>query len=169
MAAPFHLTGDPASSDYVYARYGNPTWTAFERALGELEGGEALVFSSGMAAAAAVLIPAVGPDEVLVVPEDCFAAVRGIAAEHGTARGAEVRVVPSTTKAMVDAAQGAKLVWAETPTNPALNVVDISAVAEAVCSPSTTRWRRRSRSGRSSSAQTSRWPARRSTSPATAT
>jgi cystathionine gamma-lyase len=132
FAAPFHLSGDPESSEYVYARYGNPTWTAFEGALGELEGGEALVFSSGMAAAASVLIPAVGPDEVLVVPEDCFAAVRGIAAEHGAARGAEVRVVPSATEAMVEAAQGAKLVWVETPTNPALNVVDIAAVAEAV-------------------------------------
>jgi cystathionine gamma-lyase len=132
FAAPYHLTGDPASSDYVYARYGNPTWTAFETALRELEGGEALVFSSGMAAAAAVLIPAVRAGEVLVVPEDCFAAVRSIAREHGTARGAEVRVVPSETGAMVEAAQGAKLVWVETPTNPSLNVVDIAAVAEAV-------------------------------------
>jgi cystathionine gamma-lyase len=132
FAAPFHLTGDPATSDYVYARYGNPTWTAFEAALGELEGGEALVFASGMAAAAAVLIPAVGSGEVLVVPEDCFAAVRGIAAEHGAARGAEVRVVASETGAMVEAARGAQLVWIETPTNPSLNVVDIAAVAEAV-------------------------------------
>ena len=30
FAAPFHLSGDPATSDYVYGRYGNPTWTAFE-------------------------------------------------------------------------------------------------------------------------------------------
>jgi cystathionine gamma-lyase len=85
-----------------------------------------------MAAAAAVLIPAVEAGEVVVVPEDCFAAVRTIAREHGEARGAEVRVVPSRTDAMVEAAQGAKLVWVETPTNPALNVVDVAAVAEAV-------------------------------------
>ena len=85
-----------------------------------------------MAAAAAILIPAVGSGDTLVVPDDCFAAVRGIAVEHGEARGAEVRMVRSETAAMVEAARGAKLVWIETPTNPSLKVVDIAAVAEAV-------------------------------------
>jgi cystathionine gamma-lyase len=49
LAAPYHLAGpgDPRG----YGRYANPTWEAYERALGDLEGGEAVVFSSGMAAA----------------------------------------------------------------------------------------------------------------------
>jgi len=52
FAAPFHVAGDPASAPYTYGRFHNPTWTLFEKALGELEGGEAVVFASGMAATA---------------------------------------------------------------------------------------------------------------------
>ena len=44
-----------ADGDVVYARTGNPTWSAFETALGDLEGGDALVLSSGMAAVTAAL------------------------------------------------------------------------------------------------------------------
>ncbi len=44
-----------ATGDVEYGRYGNPTWTAFEEVLGRLEGGRALAFASGMAAATTVL------------------------------------------------------------------------------------------------------------------
>jgi cystathionine gamma-lyase len=47
FAAPFHLRGEPESADYVYGRYGSPTWTAYERALSELEVGEVVLFASG--------------------------------------------------------------------------------------------------------------------------
>jgi cystathionine beta-lyase/cystathionine gamma-synthase len=50
FAGPFALRGDPQGADYVYGGYGNPTWTRVEQALGELEGGEAVLFASGMAA-----------------------------------------------------------------------------------------------------------------------
>jgi len=38
FAGTYHLTGDPASSPYTYGRYHNPTWTAYEKAISELEG-----------------------------------------------------------------------------------------------------------------------------------
>ena len=41
FASYYHLEGDPEGAEYVYGRYGNPTWTAYERALGELERGTA--------------------------------------------------------------------------------------------------------------------------------
>ena len=44
-----------AGGDLEYGRYGNPTWTAFEDALGALEGGRCLAFASGLAAVATVL------------------------------------------------------------------------------------------------------------------
>ena len=50
LASTYHQ-GGPVE----YGRYGNPTWTAFEEALGRLEGGTATAFASGMAAVAAVL------------------------------------------------------------------------------------------------------------------
>src|SRR5256885_5218722 len=70
FAAPYHLVGDPASSDYVYGRYGNPTWSRYESALGELEGGNVVLFSSGMAAVTAVLLPRLRPGDVLGAPAD---------------------------------------------------------------------------------------------------
>ena len=60
----------------VYARTGNPTWTAFETALGDLEGGDALVLSSGMAAVAAAL--SLLPHGATVVAPD--AAYNGVVA-----------------------------------------------------------------------------------------
>ena len=46
---------DPSTAALGYGRYGNPTWQALEDGIGALEGGRALTFSSGMAAAHAVL------------------------------------------------------------------------------------------------------------------
>ena len=61
FAAPFHLTGDPYASPNVYTRYGNPTWARYEEAVGGLEKAEAVLFSSGMAAAAALLLTNLEP------------------------------------------------------------------------------------------------------------
>ena len=44
-----------AGGDVEYGRYGNPTWTAFEEALGALEGGRCLAFGSGLAAVSPIL------------------------------------------------------------------------------------------------------------------
>lgn len=52
FAGPYHAAGDPASAPFTYGRFHNPTWTQYEQALGELEGGPAIVFASGMASVA---------------------------------------------------------------------------------------------------------------------
>src|SRR2546423_10774552 len=82
FASFYHLEGDPRTADYVYGRYGNPTWTLYERALGELEGGTAVCFASGMAAASAVLLPVLHAGDVLVMPADGYPAVRTAATGH---------------------------------------------------------------------------------------
>ena len=61
FAGPFHLQGEVASSEWSYTRYGNPGWARYESALGELEGGEVVVFASGMAAATALLLTSLEP------------------------------------------------------------------------------------------------------------
>jgi cystathionine gamma-lyase len=131
FAAPFHLQGDVDSSPYGYGRYGNPTFTRYEEALGALEGGTATVFSSGMAAVSAVLVALTRPGDVVVVPSDCYGAVRLLAGEHLGTRGVEIRLVPTDQVTMEEAAEGARIVWAETPSNPALDVLDIEALARA--------------------------------------
>jgi cystathionine gamma-lyase len=132
LAAPFHLAGDPASSEYVYGRYANPTWVGFETALGELEGGDVVLFASGMAAVAAILLPSLGDGHRLVIADDCFFSARWIASEQVSARGVEVQFAPSTTEAFVEAAAGATMAWIETPSSAGLAVTDIAAVAAAV-------------------------------------
>lgn len=131
LAAPYHLRGDPHSTPYGYGRDANPTWTALERAIGELDGGTTVVFSSGMAAVAAVIVPRLRPGDVLVACGDGYPGVRNIAANDLEPMGVEVRLVPTDTEAIVAAADGATLVWVETPSNPKLDVCDLDAVRAA--------------------------------------
>jgi cystathionine gamma-lyase len=128
FAAPFHLAGDPAGSDFTYGRFANPTWRAYEAALGELEGGDAAVFGSGMGAISTLLLALLEPGERLVIPSDAYYTVRTLANEL---LPFEVHEVPTDTEAFVAAAADAKVVLVETPSNPGLDVVDVRAVAEA--------------------------------------
>ncbi len=132
FAAPYHLAGPVDASLYGYGRYANPTFTAYEKALGELEGGEVTLFASGMAAVAAVLLPLLRPGDVLVAPSDAYPGVRTIAAEHLEPRGVEVRLVPTDETALREALPGARLVWVETPSNPGLDMLDLEALARDV-------------------------------------
>jgi cystathionine gamma-lyase len=129
MAAPFHLLGEVEDSDWVYTRYGNPTWERYESALGELEGGEAVLFASGMAAAAALLLTGLRPGEAVAMDRDCYHAVRHLASTHLEPRGVEVRL--AAHRELADALQGAALLWLESPSNPKLDVYDVAALAEA--------------------------------------
>lgn len=131
LAAPFHLRGDPHSTPYGYGRDANPTWTGLERAIGELDGGTTVVFSSGMAAVAAVVLPRLRPGDVFVACGDGYPGVRMIASDDLEPIGVEVRMVPTDTEAIVAAAEGAALVWVETPSNPRLDVCDLDAVRAA--------------------------------------
>lgn len=128
-AAPYHLAGPAEASPYGYARYANRSWTRLEAAIGELEGGDALVFPSGMAAMSAVVM-ALRAGDVLVAPGDGYPGVRQLAARLAS-HGVEVRFVPTDTEAVAAACAGASLVWVETPSNPGLDVCDIRVVAGA--------------------------------------
>jgi cystathionine gamma-lyase len=130
LASAFHLVGDVDAAPYGYHREGSPTCEAYEAALGELEGGEAVLFASGMAAAAAVLLCETRPGDVLVAPADGYPGVRSVT-EHLAARGVDVRLVPSRDEEVLAALPGASLVWIETPSNPGLAVLDVARVAEA--------------------------------------
>lgn len=119
----------PASSGREYARDdGTPTWEALEEVIGELEGGQAVAFSSGMAAAAAVfdLLPA---EARVVAPTDCYSGVKALLAEgrqQGRWRAELVHV--TDTAAVRAAAAGADLLWLESPTNPLLEIADLPAL-----------------------------------------
>lgn len=133
FATGYHLHGDDLdATPYGYARYANPSWTALEAAVAELEGDgvAALAFPSGSAAIAALLYATLTAGDVVVVPGDGYPAARIVAGELGRL-GVEAREVASDTDAMAAAAAGAALVLVETPSNPGLDVVDVAVVAAA--------------------------------------
>lgn len=114
-----------------YARVGNPTWTPFEEAVGDLEGGRALLFSSGMAAvhAALSLVPAGGS---VVAPASAYNGVVVSLTEAARDGRLTVRWVDVTdTREVIAALPGADLLWLESPTNPLLDIADIPALSAA--------------------------------------
>lgn len=130
LAATFHLSDDDAADLDAYGRSSNPTWRQLESALAELEAAAgALVFSSGMAAISAALCALTKPGSVLVLPADGYYQVRRYAAECLVPVGVTVEEVSSAQ--ICDAAAGADVVLAETPTNPGLDVVDLQQLATA--------------------------------------
>jgi len=131
FAAPYHAAGDPATAPYTYGRFHNPTWTAFERALSELEGGPAITFASGMAALAAVFGSTLRPGDQLVMPSDSYYTARLLAQGYFTQMGVKVRMAATAGDELALHLEGAKLLWLETPTNPGLDVCDIAALVEA--------------------------------------
>jgi len=114
-----------------YARCGNPTWTAFEEALGSLEGGSALVFSSGMAAIAAALSLA-PPRAIVVAPTHAYSGTGALLETLEAVERVRVRRVDiSDTRAVTTAMEGADVLWAESPTNPMLEVADLPRLFDA--------------------------------------
>ncbi|MEU1124108.1 cystathionine gamma-lyase [Streptomyces sp. NPDC005899] len=133
FAAHFHLSGEPVGP-YTYGRETNPTWTHLERAIGELEApGEPVgttVFASGMAAVSGVLLSQARTGDIVVLPEDGYQALP-LVREQLEAYGVEVRTAPTGGDAQLEALDGAKLLWIETPSNPGLDVCDIRRLVTA--------------------------------------
>ena len=130
FSSTYTTPGDPSRHAFTYGRFHNPTWDAWEEALGTLEGGHAVAFASGMAAVAAVLGINLKPGDVLVLPADGYYAIRRLASSWLTSIGIEVRLVPTRGNAQGSALDGARLLWLETPSNPLLDVCDIRGLAD---------------------------------------
>ncbi len=138
FAGPFHTPGDQSETLYSYARSHNPTWTALEDAIGQMESGpgyraNALVFASGMAACAAVFGAVLRPGDVVVLAPHAYFTARMLLKDYFVHMGIELRLAPSAggaQTASLDEAKlldGAKLLWLESPSNPNLEICDIAA------------------------------------------
>jgi len=122
-------------SERLYTRDDSTVgWEAFEAVLGGLEGGQAVAFSSGMAACAAVLnqLPTAAS---LVLCDDCYQGVAGIAAEGERTRAWRVERLPVADDRWVERAASADMLWLESPSNPLLEVADLARVCGAVRRP----------------------------------
>jgi cystathionine gamma-synthase len=114
--------GEPG--DFYYQRYAHPTGVAAERALGELEGGEALLFSSGSGASTAVVLALLQPGDTIAVAEGCYYGTTTLFRE--LERWGLKHVEFDQTQAPPD---GVQLVWLEAPSNPFLTLPDFEAAA----------------------------------------
>jgi cystathionine gamma-synthase len=119
---PYDERGEP--QEFFYQRYGHPAGVEAESALGELDGGHALLFASGMGATTTLALALLGPGASIAV---------GAGAYFGTARGLRtferwgVTVVEFDQKGAPPA--DADVVWLEVPSNPLLEVPDFEAAA----------------------------------------
>lgn len=131
FAGTYRHRGDPEGDPYTYGRYTNPTWNAYESALAELEGGPALLFASGVAAATAVLCTTLRDGDIAVLPADGYYTVRTFAQDVVARLGVDIRVAPTRADGQLPVPPGCRLLWIETPTNPGLDVCDIRRLADA--------------------------------------
>jgi len=117
--------GEPG--DFYYQRYTHPNAAAAERALGELEGGESLLFPSGTGAATALVLAFLEPGQTIALAEGGYYGTGLLfeALERWGVRHVEF----DQTGPPPD---GADLVWLEAPSNPFLTMPDLEA---AVASP----------------------------------
>jgi cystathionine gamma-synthase len=117
-----YRAGEPGP--FYYQRYAHPNGAAAERALGELEGGEALLFPSGTGAAAALVLALLEPGQTIALAEGAY---YGTAVLFQTLERWGVRYVEfDQTGPLPDEAD---LLWLEAPSNPFLTMPDLEAAA----------------------------------------
>ncbi|MFS2292836.1 MAG: cystathionine gamma-synthase [Actinomadura sp.] len=117
---------------YEYSRSANPTRTALEACLAEVESGvRGLAFASGLAAEDTLLRAVCRPGDHVVIPNDAYGGTYRLFAKVAEPWGIEFDPAPLDDVAAVRAAvrPNTKVIWLETPTNPLLGIADIPALA----------------------------------------
>lgn len=118
---------------YFYGKLGNPTQDALERAIAELEHGDAaLAFASGMAAVSASVLTLVKSGDQIVAPESMYSTTTIFFEELNEKFDVETTFVDAADAKNYAAAarENTKIFWIETPSNPLLKITDIQAVAK---------------------------------------
>ena len=141
---PIHLSttyenSQPGEYEYFYGRSGNPTRELFERTMASLEGVEnfeemhSFAMASGMAAVT-LIGELVKPGENVVITKDVYGGTTRFFSEIMTKRGIEVNFCDLSDEAKLNSLinENTKLVWLESPSNPAIRIFDIEKYAQIV-------------------------------------
>ena len=114
---------DAEPGEFLYQRYGHPAGVEAERRLGELDGGHALLFASGTAAALTLALELLQPGKTIALAEGAYFGTSVLFDELGK-WGLQYVEFDQT-----GAPPGADLVWLEAPSNPFLTMPDLEAAA----------------------------------------
>ncbi|MEM3666351.1 MAG: aminotransferase class I/II-fold pyridoxal phosphate-dependent enzyme [Candidatus Bathyarchaeia archaeon] len=117
---------------YIYTRFDNPTVRAVEGTVALLEGAEdAAAFSSGMAAITTAILTLVSTGDHIVASRDLYGGTLTFFQEFLPRFGVAVSLVEATDPSAVEEAilENTRVIYAETPTNPTLKVVDLRKIA----------------------------------------
>ncbi|WP_299491390.1 cystathionine gamma-synthase [uncultured Shewanella sp.] len=133
LSTNYSFDGHKNPRAFDYSRSGNPTRTVLGDAIASLEKGESGVVTCTGMAAITLVVSLLGPEDLLVVPHDCYGGSYRLFTNLANKGQFKLLVVDQTNaEALNEAiAQKPKLVWLETPSNPLLRVVDIEAIAIA--------------------------------------
>lgn len=118
---------------YFYGRLGNPTQTALERAVAELEGGaDAYALASGMAAVSAAILSNVNSGDHIVAPDSMYSTTTLFLRDLQEKFGIETTFVnaENSENYLEAIKENTKLFWLETPSNPLLKITDIEGVTK---------------------------------------
>ena len=118
-----YVDGEPG--EFLYSRYAHPTGVEAEEKLGALEGGRALLFSSGSAATFALLVALLEPGKTVALAEGCYFGTGVMMREELGRWGLNTVEFDQTGPPPADA----DLVWLEAPSNPFLTMPDLEAAA----------------------------------------
>ncbi|WP_281214126.1 cystathionine gamma-synthase [Shewanella insulae] len=133
LSTNYSFEGHQQPRAFDYSRSGNPTRSILGDAIAELEqGATGVVTCTGMAAITLVT-SLLGPEDLLVVPHDCYGGSYRLFTNLAKKGAFKLLVVDQTDEVALQQAltQSPKMVWLETPSNPLLRVVDIKAIAQA--------------------------------------
>jgi cystathionine gamma-synthase len=119
---PYDESGEPR--DFYYSRYGSPTVADAEARLGELEGGEAVLFPSGSGATTALVLSLLKPGDTIALAEGCYFGT-GVTFQALAKWGLDYVEFDQTGPPPDDV----QLVWLEAPSNPFLTMPNLAAAA----------------------------------------
>jgi len=123
----------PVEGRTEYGRYGNPTVAAVEGGLAQLEGaGDAILFSSGMAAITTTLLSLLSAGDHLILTDDSYRRTRQFCLTVLKRLGIECNLVAAGDLDQLEAAirPETKLIVSESPTNPYLRVLDLERLVQ---------------------------------------
>ncbi|MFV7785834.1 cystathionine gamma-synthase [Shewanella marisflavi] len=133
LSTNYSFEGHQQPRAFDYSRSGNPTRSILGDAIAELEKGATGVITCTGMAAITLVTSLLGPEDLLVVPHDCYGGSYRLFTNLAKKGAFKLAVVDQTDDVALRQAlsQAPKMVWLETPSNPLLRVVDIEAIAQA--------------------------------------